>query len=193
MKPSATLQKRHKPSSKVGNIPTLEALAALVERDISTVSRWTKRPDWTFPRKAPWSPVMVPQILRWVADVLLPPTIEHGKPSDGGGAGDEMKELRKKKLREETRKLHAQADQAETQLARERGKLLDADSVEQEWASIGSVVRNDFQNLSSQIVPLALNHGMPNESAATFGQEVEAAVGGILKRLSGKGDTDVAV
>jgi hypothetical protein len=183
MSRSAIPKLRRKPASKVKSIASLEALAVLVERDISTVSRWTKRPDWTFPRKAPWTPVMVPQILRWVADVLLPPTVDHG---DGKGvAGDELKELRKEKLRKEIRKLHAQADQAETQLARERGKLLDAASVEQEWASIGSVVRNDFQNLSSQLVPLALNHGMPNEAAAVFGQEVEAAVGGILKRLSG--------
>lgn len=167
---------------KSASIPTIRELAKLVEKDTGTVSRWLKRPDWTFDRKGPWKPEIVPEILRWVANNLRAPTIDHdpGKPKGG-----RLTELREEKLTEEIRKLRAQANTFEAAYARECGKLLDAPAVEQEWASIGSVVRNDFQNLSSQLVPLALNHGMPNEAAATFGQQVEEVVLGILKRLSG--------
>lgn len=165
----------------------MKELAALVEKDNGTVSRWLRRPDWPFPRKAPWKPAVVPEILRWVADNLRPPTIdiEPGKPKGG-----RLTELREEKLTEEIRKLRAQANTFETAYARECGKLLDAPVVEQEWAGIGAVVRSGFQNLSSQLVPLALSHGMPNEAAPTFAQQVEEIVGGVLKRLSGVGDND---
>lgn len=84
------------------------------------------------------------------------------------------------------RKESALADKYELMLARERGKLLDAATVEMEWAGIGNVVRNAFQNLGSMLVPLALNRGLPNEQAAAFALEVEEATTGILKGLSGK-------
>jgi phage terminase Nu1 subunit (DNA packaging protein) len=150
-----------------------------VDRDKSNVSRWLKRPDWPFSRTGPWQRSEVPEILRWIADSLI--SRESVDDEDGD---DDYTELKKEKLRKEIRKLHAQADAAETALAKERGKLLDAADVERKWASIGAVVRNAFQNLSSQLVPLALGHGMPNEAAPQFQEQVDAAVGSILRHLS---------
>ncbi len=96
--------------------------------------------------------------------------------------------LRKDKLRKEIRKLHAQADAAETALARERGLLVDAAEVQQRWTAIAIVMRNAFQNLGAQLVPLALTHGMPHEAAAQFQEQTDGAVAGILRRLSGGGE-----
>lgn len=164
----------------------MSELADLVGRDVSQISRWLRRDDWPF-GGPPWNRGTVPKVLRWVADVL-----ERQAPagdSDGDGA-DDTTALRKDKLRQEIRKLRANADQAETALARERGKLMDAGAVEGEWTSIGVVVRNAFQNLGSQLVPLALSHGMPNEAAAVYGQQVDETVGGILRHLSRDGTED---
>jgi hypothetical protein len=169
-------------------IRTLGELSGLVERDPGTVSRWTKRDDWPFAKKAPWSRGDVPKILRWVADTLERDT----RPDRGEGddeSADDTKALRKQKLREEVRKLRANADQAETALAKERGSLIDAGEVEQKWAATAVVVRNGFTNLASQLVPLALGHGMPAEAAAAFGQQVNEAVNGVLRHLS-KGDSE---
>lgn len=160
-------------------IRTLAELAELVQRDPGTVSRWAKRADWPFAKKSPWSRSDVPKILRWVAD-----TLERDTRPAGDEAADETKTLRKQKLREEVRKLRANADQAETALAKERGKLLDADEVEAEFAAISVAIRNGFTNLSSQLVPLAMGHGMPNEAAAEFGRQTEAAINGVLRHLS---------
>lgn len=122
--------------------------------------------------------------MRWVANTLI---VREGgqttKPAADTASSD-LPELKKEKLRKEIRKLHAQADAAETALAKELGKLLDAEIVERRWASIGAVVRNGFQNLSSQLVPLALSHGMPNQAAPQFQEQVDAAVAAILRRLS---------
>lgn len=186
MKKGSATRASAKPSAKAPqSIRTLKDLAALVSRDIGTVSRWLKRDDWSFggfpiPRSA------VPKIQRWMAD-----TLERQAEAVPTGTGDvETKQLRKDKLREEVRKLRANADQAETALARERGALMDAAEVAQEWAGIGVVVRNGFQNLASQLVPLALSHGMPQEAAAAFQQQIEEAVAGVLRHLSRDGKSE---
>jgi phage terminase Nu1 subunit (DNA packaging protein) len=179
-KPSA---KRANAGKAVQPVRTLVELSELVERDAGTVSRWTKRDDWPFAKRAPWPRRDVPKILAWVAD-----TLERDAKAEPGG--DETKELRKQKLREEIRKLRANAEQAETALARERGDLLDAAAVAQEWGRTGALVRNGFGNLPSQILPLALGHGMPQEAAAEFTRQVEEAVNGVLRHLSRNGQDD---
>lgn len=184
-KPSATAQR-----GKARQFRTLEELAEAVERDKGTISRWTKREDWPFARKAPWPASDKPKILRWVADTLEKETTGGAGAKADGGKPDEQKRLKLEKLKEEIRKLRAQADQAETALKRERGALMDAAEVESEWASIGVAVRNDFANLPSQLVPLALSHGMPHEAAATFQDQVQEAVNAILRRLSSDPQTE---
>lgn len=165
-------------------IRTLKELAALTDRDLSTVSRWPKRDDWPF-GPLPLKRSLVPKVLTYAADLRE----KQGNAKPGSG-DEETKALRKEKLREEVRKLRANADQAETALARERGVLVEAAAVESEWAGVGVVVRNGFQNLASQLVPLALTHGMPQEAAATFQQQIEEAVAGVLRHLSRDGKTD---
>lgn len=145
-----------------------------------------KRTDWPFPRQFPIGRTLVPKILRWVADTLI--ARESTAREQPGDPPDEVKELRKQKLRNEVRKLLAAAETAETALARERGRLVEAAEVEREWAGLGVVMRNAFQNLGAQLVPLALTQGMPHEAAPTFQQQIEEVVTGILRRLSSGGD-----
>ena len=51
-------------------------------------------------------------------------------------------------------------------------------------------IRQCFQNLASQLVPLALTHGMPHESAGEFQAQIEAAIEAILAKLSHPADAD---
>lgn len=179
----ATSKPPGKPAAaKPRSIQTLAELAGLVERDKGTVSRWLQREDWPFGR-GPWERASVPKILRWVADNLIA-----REPIDGSDErsqrADRIKQLREKKLEQEARRINAHAATLETALARERGELMEAAEVEREWASIGAAVRNGFQALASQLVPLALAHGMPNSAAAIFNQQITDAVAAILRRLS---------
>ena len=163
---------------------SVRKLADRLELSHTAVNGYVKRNDWPFNRKGPWRESQVPEIQRWAADTLE----KRAGPDEE--SGDETKKLRKDKLREEVRKLRANADQAETALQRERGTLMEAAAVEREWAGVGVLVRNGFQNLAGQLVPLALTHGMPNEAAAAFGQQIDEAVAGILRHLSRDGIED---
>lgn len=175
-------------------VKSMKALAELVGRDRGQVSRWTKREDWPFSPRAPWVRADVPKIIRWVADTLE--RTGGAKEADdavGGEADpDSIAALKKQKLREEIRRLaedirglRARANAAETELDRVRGRLMDADQVARDFAAAGVNVRNGLQNLPSQVVPLALGHGMPGDAAQEFQGQVEELVTAILKRLSG--------
>jgi phage terminase Nu1 subunit (DNA packaging protein) len=155
-------------------------LAGLVDRDPGTVSRWMKREDWPFPRQFPLGRSLVPKILRWVADTLLARDLNR----ESDAPDDPKKDLRQEKLRQEIRKLHAQADTAETALAKERGQLIDAGEVETQWARIGVIVRNAFQNVPAQLLPLALTNGMPHQAAPVFMEQTEQIITSILRHLS---------
>jgi hypothetical protein len=173
-------------------IGSLAELAALVERDKGTVSRWLQRPDWPFAKRPPFERTLVPKILRWVAEFLAPardpdlPAKPGQQPAAGGrdAARARHLQLREQKLQEEVRRVTAQAATLETALARERGELVEAAEVEREWAGIGATVRNAFQALPSQLVPLALAHGMPHAAAPLFQEQAAAAIAAILRRLS---------
>jgi hypothetical protein len=144
-----------------------------------------RRNDWTFGRP-PWPPETVALILQWVALVLAPEDV--AQPDDEGPSlrsVSELSALKEEKLRREIRKITAAAELLITQLARERGKLLDAAEVEREWTLVGIRIRNAFANLPSQLLPLALTHGMPHEAAAAFEQQTTEIVRGILRVLSG--------
>lgn len=166
-------------SGKSGTCKTLVEFSKALDVPKSSVSRWLRRIDWPFPRRAPWSKKIVPEVLRWAAD-----TLEKGRPAKDASKATTTQQLRDEKLKQEIRKLRANADQAETALARERGELLLAADVEREWVSVGVVVRNALENLPSQAVPLALTHGMPHESAGKFQSQVEELIAGILRHLS---------
>lgn len=125
----------------------------------------------------------MPEVLRWAADNL-----ERGRPElekqPSATAGKNTKELRDEKLRQEIRKLRAQADHEETALQKERCELLDANEVERAWAEVGVIIRNEFENLPSQFVPLALTNGMPHENAGKLQSQVEQCVTDKLRHLS---------
>ncbi len=106
-----------------------------------------------------------------------------GKPGRPDGPPTEQKSHK-------TRQIAAMADFWELRVSQQKGKLMDADAVENEFASLGVLMRNGFQNLASQIVPLALSNGMPHEAAAEFGVQIEEMVNGILRQLSTR-DTQV--
>lgn len=166
-------------------ISTLRELAGFVDRDVSTVSRWTKHEAWAF-GKPPWRPAQVPQILRWCAEHLRQAEAEQIGPVR---PGDVRAELKLRKLRGEVRKIEAQADTAETGLAKERGRLLAATEVEQTWSEIGATVRSGFESLASEIIPLALNAGLPHAAAPELQAGIEQAVNRILQTLSEQGNS----
>lgn len=162
---------------------TLKELSDLLDLKVPTLGGYVRRPDWPFNRKAPWSSQLKAKMLDWIAD-----TMENGRPAKDPAKATSTQQLRDDKLRQEIRKLRANADQAETALARERGELLLASDVEREWVSVGVVVRNALENLPSQVVPLALTHGMPNESAGKFQAQVEELIAGVLRHLSSESE-----
>lgn len=51
-------------------IPSVRALAELLDKSHTTIRRWIAREDWPFRRSPPWSRDDRPGILRWVADHL---------------------------------------------------------------------------------------------------------------------------
>ena len=155
---------------------TLKAFAAALDVPLTTLSGWTKHPTWKWPKRAPWPHDITPQVLRWAAESL-----EKGRPSKPAGS---TQHLRDEKLKQEIRKLRANADQAETALAKERGALHDADDCEEEAARRATLIRNGTQNIAPQAVSLALSHGMPHESAPPFQKQIEELVNGCLRFLS---------
>lgn len=190
--------------TNVHPIKSLTELAELVGRNKSQITRWVRRDDWPF-GSAPWPRRKVPEILNWVATNIrdrsdvksITPTeaaapaaeaVKQGrKPSP---VSDTISELKTGKLSQEVRKLRAQADTAETALAKERGALLDASKVEDEWAAVGVAIRNGFQSLGAQLTNVALSQGMPSENAPEFQTQAEASITGILRHLSRDGKSE---
>jgi hypothetical protein len=102
-------------------------------------------------------------------------TFRRGRPKAATAGNVDSAKLRKE---------NALATKYEIAVSRELRQLIPAAEIDREWVNIAAVVRNGFQSLASQIVPLALTHGMPHESAGVFQQQVEEAVNGILRHLS---------
>lgn len=154
---------------------------------ISTVSGWLRHSAWQWNARAPWSAAIVPDVLRWAADEL-----HRGRPlSDSKPAAPgSNKDLRNEKLRQEIRKLRANADQAETALAKERGALHDADECEVEAVRRATLYRNAVQNLPAQVVSLSLSHGMPHEAAPAFQKQIDELVNGCLRYTSASADEE---
>jgi len=165
-------------------IATQAALAKALGCKQPQVSGYIRRKDWPF-GKGPWKPGQIPAIQRWRADNLKPGAPEKPKAGD-----TRTSKLREEKLDAEVRKLRAQADEAETALARERGKLIPVEEVKAEWTKIGQRIRNELQNLASSIVPDALTLGMPMQAAAEFQMKCEAKILGVLRAMSDAGRAD---
>lgn len=160
-------------------IKTKSELADELGRNKSAVTRYTQRPDWPFSRTGPWLRTDLEAIRQWVIDNVL--EVEAQRLV---GTGDELKELRKQKIRKEIEKLEGQIACDRIDIGKKRGELLEASLVSEQWASVGVTVRNSLENLPSQIIPLALTHGIPHEAADVFRGQVEALVGGVLRHLS---------
>lgn len=162
-------------------ITTQAGLATALGCKQPQVSGYIRRKDWPF-GKGPWKPSQVPVIQRWRADNLKQGAPEKPKPGD-----TRTSKLREEKLDAEVRKLRAQADEAETALARERGKLVPVEEVKAEWSRIGQRIRNELQNLAGSIVPDALTLGMPMTAAGEFQAKCEARILGVLRAMSDAG------
>ena len=185
--------------AKVEPIRTAAELANLVGRNRAQVGRWVARPDWTF-GKAPWSRAKVPEILRWAAGHLrdrsdvkpvgAAPDAKAAKPKPSGGGGSDLVSLKEKKLAAEVRKLEAQAGTAETVLARERGRLMDAADVESRWVRLTTAVRNGFAAVPAELVDMAITAGLPRGGAQALTRQFDLAVGRVLSKLSGENDGD---
>ncbi len=167
-------------------IRTLAEFAAALKTPEATVRGWVRHDAWAFNRKSPWSRDIVPGVLNWAAD-----TLERGrKPNDAKPtAPGSSKDLRDEKLRQEIRKLRANADQAETALGVERGKLHDADQCEEEAVRRASLYRNAVQNVPMQVVSMALSAGLPHEAAPAFQKQVDELLNGCLRYTSTATDT----
>jgi hypothetical protein len=163
-------------SRKSPPLGTLKEFSEALKSKLSTVSGWTKHPTWKWSKRAPWPSDIVPEVLRWAAESL-----EKGRPAKPSGS---TQQLRDEKLKQEIRKLRANADQAETALAKERGALHDADQCEEEATRRATLIRNGLQNVAPQSVSLALSHGMPHEAAPQFQKQIEELVNGCLRHLS---------
>jgi hypothetical protein len=158
---------------------TLAEFSTGLKVPVSTLSGWIRHDFWQWSKKAPWPKSVVPDVLRAAADNL-----ERGRPpteKTDPRAAQNTKDLREEKLRQEIRKLRAHADQAETALAKERGTLHDADACEEEAVRRATLYRNAVQNVPTQVVSLALAHGMPHEAAPTFQKQLEELVNGCLR------------
>jgi hypothetical protein len=168
-----------KPARKPRSYRTLKEFAAALDRPLTTVAGWVKHQAWRWGRKAPWAAEIVPDVLRWAADEL-----EKGRPAKDPATLTKTQQLRDEKLRQEIRKLRANADQAETALARERGALHDAGDCAAAQNMKAALIRNSIESLDSQIVSLALSHGLPHEAAPIFQQQVKDLHATVLRFLS---------
>lgn len=168
-------------------LQTLAEFATALDAPISTVSGWTKHALWQWPKRAPWPRQIVPDVLRWAASEL-----EKGRPAKDPATLTGTQKLRDEKLRQEIRKLRANADQAETALAKERGALHDADQCEEEAVRRATLYRNALQNIPMQVVSVALASGMPHEGAPTFQKQIEELVNGCLRYTAASGDAEPA-
>lgn len=164
-------------------LKSVRELAAGLGQSPSTVQGWIKHERWAWERRAPWGQGDVPEMLRWAASNL-----ERGKlaSGEGGTVKGTSKDLRDEKLRQEIRKLRAQADQAETALAKERGDLHAADACEEEAVKRAGLIRTAMQNIPTQVVTLAISQGMPHAAAPQYQRQVEELISGTLRHLAGK-------
>lgn len=181
------MEKGTRKSRKPTQFRTLKEFAAALDTPISTLSGWTKHELWRWPRRAPWPHEIVPDVLRWAADDL-----ERGRPAKDPSTLTGTQKLRDEKLRQEIRKLRANADQAETALARERGALHDAAECEEESVRRATLYRNAIQNVPTQVVSVALASGLPHEAAPHFQKQVEELLNGCLRHTAAAADAEPA-
>lgn len=100
-------------------------------------------------------------MLRWVADEL-----DQKAGADDQDDPDETKTLRKEKLRQEVRKLRAQAEAAEVALARERGDLMTLDDARAVFAPTLAMQKAAWADLPKSMAPRLQGLSAPEQEAA---------------------------
>ncbi|HEX4796178.1 MAG TPA: hypothetical protein VH370_20480 [Humisphaera sp.] len=153
-------------------IRTARALAELVGRDPATVCRWLADERWRF-GKAPWSSDQLPAIRQWIASELRT------------GPDPVLQPLRATKLREQVRQIRAQADAAETQLARERAALHDREECRLESIRRARLYRRGVAGVAGQAAELAVTCGLPAGAAAKLQREVQGIIDRALQFVVG--------
>jgi hypothetical protein len=169
-------------------IATAAALGRLIGRTSMTVSRWTKRPDWTF-GSAPWPASELPKIKNWAAvnlrdrsDVApIAGAVRHKKPDDA------LHRLRHEKLVQECRKLRAQAAAFETALEQTRASLMDSATVERDRAAIRGEITAAFSGLPVLLAALAVEFGVGSLGAGVVQSKATRAIEKILGAFDNRG------
>jgi hypothetical protein len=115
------MTKRKKPLDPDAKITTASGLAKAVGKSGATISRWRSHAEWSFPGP-PWHAHQVPEMLRWAA--------EHLRESERDSGDPETVRLRRQRLKQQIKKLAAEADRVELEIAQTRGELLPAAKVQ---------------------------------------------------------------
>jgi hypothetical protein len=92
--------------------------------------------------------------------------------------------LRLERLKQEVRRLNAQATFAEAELSRIRSALHDHDACDAEWWSARQRVADALHPLASQVVAVAVTHGLPREAATTLRQQAGELIERVLLILA---------
>lgn len=151
-------------------IRTQDELAVLLDRDKAQISRYIRHESWPFAKRAPWSRAEVPKMLRWMADTL--------ESVEAPESGEELKALRKQKLKEETRKLHHQANAAEIEYERTRGNVVGVDEMRRRMVKVAGVYVSQLQGIIASLPPL-----LEGKPASEIQDELEKAIGQILENV----------
>lgn len=169
-------------------ITTVTALAASIGRSKQAVSKWTKREDWPFSRKPPWDRSALPKIRHWAQYNLK----QDGTPAPASEPLDSLETPaptdRQDERAAKLKVLDERGRILELQRKREEGQLLAVEDVRNEWSSICALIRTGIQNLTPQLLPMALSLGMPRDAAGDFRERCDALINSTLRLLSRDAD-----
>lgn len=148
----------------------------MLDRDKSQISRYIRQEGWPFSRRAPWARSDVPRMLRWMADNLEPARNQPGDEIAHGG--EDTASLRKRKTKEEIRKLHHQANAAELEYEKARGNVVGVDEMKRLLVRVAGVYVSNLQGFSASLAPI-----LEGKSASEIQDELEKAVGQVVANV----------
>lgn len=151
-------------------IPSLRALATLVERSHTAVATWLRHPAWEWERVPPWSPDDVEAMKVWAAAVLKPDRSDPDAIADplmvAGGNSPALERYRA-----------ARADMAELERDRIRGDLVRVAVIMETLRPFLTVLRRAGEQLR-------LKCG--NDAVEIFNDSIQAASDHVAKLIEGR-------
>ena len=157
---------------KQNSIRTTRELGKKLDVSASVICDYCKRPEWPFARRGPWPMSDIPNMLRWRAEVLA-------RHKDDHVATGEIGELRKTKLKQEIRKLTAQADVAEREFAILEERYGSREEFHRDTIKGLTISRNAIMQ-----IPYKLSLVCANASAADVMEYADREIRQILEDLS---------